>query len=338
MSQKPRVLITGANGEVGRCLIEILARKNYWDIVTFDLAQMHESLASKCLVSYQGDIRDHSLLNQIDAEHEFHVIFHLAALLSASGEKNPQLAHEVNVSGSVNLLQLAERQSNRRGRPVTFVFASTIAVYGLAEEDDRGAAVEIGQYEAPITMYGINKLYVERIGNYYSDIYRGSGKENHVNIDFRCLRFPGLISPDTAPSGGSSDYAPEMLHAAAAETPYACFVRADTKLPFMAMPDAAKALLLLARAHKDQLTAHAYNVTSFSVSAEEIRREISSYFPQAKLTFQPDPLRQALVDSWPNQVNDTSARRDWDWVPDYNFKTAFRTLLIPKMKEKYRAT
>jgi threonine 3-dehydrogenase len=155
-------------------------------------------------------------------------------------------------------------------------------------------------------------------------------------VDFRALRFPGLISAATVPSGGTSDYAPEMFHAAARGVPYACFVRPDTRIPFMAMPDAVDALMALAAAPRDRLTLTAYNVRAFAPTADELRDEAVRAFPKASISYQVDPKRQGIVDSWPEDTDDAAARHDWGFRPSYDFHSAMRTYLIPGVQQKYQ--
>ena len=154
-------------------------------------------------------------------------------------------------------------------------------------------------------------------------------------LDFRSLRFPGLISAFTVPSGGTSDYGPEMLHAAAAGKPYACFVREDVRIPFMAMPDAVKALLLLTEAPRSNLKHTVFNVTSFSLSAAEFQEHVLRHFPDAQVSYKPDLKRQAIVDSWPADLDDSAARREWGWSPDYEALRAFDEYLVPNIRLRY---
>jgi nucleoside-diphosphate-sugar epimerase len=185
-------------------------------------------------------------------------------------------------------------------------------------------------------MYGCNKLYCEQLGRYYARHYRQLAADAHPHgVDFRSIRFPGLISAFTLPTGGTSDYAPEMLHAAAQNHPYACFVRDDTRMPFMAMPDAIKALTDLEAVPRERLTTETYNVTSFSPTAGEILGLVRKAFPKAQVTFEPDLKRQAIVDSWPVDQDDSRARRDWDWRPDYDQRRAFEEYLVPNIKRRY---
>jgi nucleoside-diphosphate-sugar epimerase len=192
------------------------------------------------------------------------------------------------------------------------------------------------EWNYPTTMYGCNKLYGELLGTYYSRHYKQLAETTPVMLDFRALRFPGLISAHTLPSGGTSDYGPEMLHAAAKGEPYACFVRPDTAIPFMAMPDAVKALLNLARAPIQSLGRTVYNVTSFSLSAEEFRQQVLRAFPNAEISFAPHEKRQKIVDSWPMDMDDGAARKDWGWAPDYGLKRCFEEYLVPNIRERYK--
>ena len=186
-------------------------------------------------------------------------------------------------------------------------------------------------------MYGCNKLYCEQLGRYYARFYKQLAADPQSGrVDFRAVRFPGLISAATVPSGGTSDYAPEMIHAAARNEPYACFVRPDTRIPFMAMPDAIEALLALSRAPRVALSRTAYNVGAFAPSADEIRREVLRAFPSASTTFAVDAKRQGIVDSWPEDVDDSAARRDWGFAPRYDFGRAMTEYLIPEIKKRYR--
>jgi nucleoside-diphosphate-sugar epimerase len=206
----------------------------------------------------------------------------------------------------------------------------------LAQKAARGR-VRGDDCNVPTTMYGCNKLYCEHLGRYYARHYKQLAAETlSGKVDFRCVRFPGLISAVTVPSGGTSDYAPEMLHAAAQGTPYACFVRPDTRIPFMAMPDGVEALLRLAKAPKESLTRTVYNVGAFAPSAEEVRARVLSSFPGADIAFEPHLKRQLIVDSWPADVDDSAARRDWGFAPVYDEARAFSEYLVPTIRGRYR--
>ena len=339
MVRKPVVLITGASGEIGHGLIESLARDGRRPIVTLDLKPLDPSLAGLVQQQYAGSILDHNLLERILSEYEVDLVFHLAALLSTRGEFTPTTAHQVNVEGTLRLLEFAQKEGESHGRPVVFLYPSSIAAYGMPDLETKSAAgaVSEDEWNAPITMYGCNKLYCEHLGRYYSRNYKQLAAETlSGRVDFRAVRFPGLISAVTVPSGGTSDYAPEMLHAAAQGRPYACFVRPDTRIPFMAMPDGVDALLRLAAAPPEVLTRSVYNVGAFNPSAEEIRSRVVEAFPGAEVTWTPHLKRQRIVDSWPASVDDSAARRDWGFAPKYDETRAFSDYLVPTIRQRYR--
>lgn len=336
--RKSGVFITGANGEMGHGLIERLAEEGGRNIISLDVRPLDESLRRKCTASLVGDILDERLLERLQSEYEIHTVYHLAALLSTRAEFTPEAAHRVNVDGTMNLLKLAIEQSRWHGQPVKFLFPSSIAVYGMPDQATKKSAGKVGEKEwnYPTTMYGVNKLYCEHLGRYYATHYRQLAADTlSGGIDFRSIRFPGLISAITVPSGGTSDYAPEMLHAAARGQSYSCFVREDVRIPFMAMPDAIHALLKLENAPKQNLKHTVYNITSFSPSAGEIRDIVAKEFKGAEIIFSPDDKRQAIVDTWPEDVNDSAARRDWGWSPEYDLNRAFQSYLIPGIRKRY---
>jgi len=241
------------------------------------------------------------------------------------------------VEGTLGLLKLASEQSQWRGEPVMFIFPSSIAAYGMPDQETKSRYPQVREWEwnYPRTMYGCNKLYCEMLGIYYSQHFRQLAAERPVMLDFRCVRFPGLISAFTVPSGGTSDYGPEMLHAAAQNKPYDCFVSEEACIPFMAMPDAVTALTLLAAAPQTALSRRVYNVTSFSLTAAEFRDRVLQYFPGAEIAFNPDKKRQGIVDSWPAGLNDHDARRDWGWEPAYGVERAFAEYLVPNIRKRY---
>ena len=335
--RKKGILLTGAAGEIGDSLIRSLVEQGEDSIVTLDLRALPPENAH--LVTHiQGDLMDHALLARLVSEYEIGTIYHLAALLSTRAEFTPEMAHQVNVEGTLGLLKLASEQSEWRGEPVLFMFPSSIAAYGMPNLKTKAEFPNVREWEwnYPTTMYGCNKLYCEMLGVYYCSHYRQLAAERPITLDFRALRFPGLISAFTVPSGGTSDYGPEMLHAAARREPYACFVREDTRIPFMVMPDAVKALLLLAKSPAGKLTRRIYNITSFSLSAAEFRDVVSRFFPDAQISFDPDKKRQGIVDSWPADLNDHDARRDWSWEPDYELDRAFSEYLVPNIQKRYQ--
>jgi threonine 3-dehydrogenase len=336
--RKPVVVVTGAGGEIGHGLIDRLAQRGDRRIVTLDISPLDPAIAKNVDREITGSITDKSLLERVMAEFEVDLIFHLAALLSTRSEFTPIAAHEVNVGGTLTLLEFAQHEAESHGRPVVFIYPSSIAAYGLPDlaAKTRAGNVREDEYLHPTTMYGCNKLYCELLGTYYARHYKQLAAERaRGKVDFRCVRFPGLISALTVPSGGTSDFAPEMIHAAAKGQRYACFVRPDTRIPFMAMPDGVDALLTLASADRSRLQRTAYNVAAFNPSAEEIRELVVQSFPGAHISWQVDMKRQAIVDSWPAAVDDSSARADWGFAPRYDFERAFSDYLIPTIRQQY---
>lgn len=307
-------------------------------VVALDVRELDPSVRALCTSAYVGDICDATLLDRLHAQYEVGEIFHLAALLSTRGEFAPETAHAVNVGGTLNLLRLAAEQARSHAQRVKFLFPSSIAAYGLPdlETKRRAGKVHEDQYLHPHTMYGVNKVAGEELGRYYESHYRKLAKDRIASpIDFRSIRFPGIISSETVPSGGTSDYGPEMIHAAAQGHAYDCFVRPDTRIPFMTMPEAIDALLRLAAAPKERLSRTVYNVSCFSPSAADFERLVKHTYPAAGIRFVPDTGRQAIVDSWPEECCDAAARRDWGWAPTYTFETAFEQYLMPKIRARY---
>ncbi len=336
--RKPVILITGASGEIGHGLIERFAAEGISSIITIDLQPLGDELQPKVHREYLGSILDENLLERILSEYEVGMIFHLAALLSTRGEFSPTTAHQVNVDGTLHLLQFAQHQGESHGRPVVFLYPSSIAAYGLPDLETKAAAGRVKEHEwcMPTTMYGCNKLYCEHLGRYYDSHYKQLAAETlSGRVDFRSIRFPGLISAFTVPSGGTSDFAPEMIHAAARGESYACFVRPDARIPFMVMPDAVDALVSLARAPRAQLGQSVYNIAAFNPSAGEVRELVLEGFPDADISFEPDLKRQAIVDSWPADVDDAAARRDWGLAPRFDLRSAFVDYLFPRIRERY---
>jgi threonine 3-dehydrogenase len=338
MARKPVVLVTGASGEMGHGLITRLAEVGTYDILALDIRPLDPELSRRCAATRVGDILDRHLLDRLQSEFEISAVFHLAALLSTRAEFVPETAHEVNVEGTLGLLRLALEEGRSHGRPVKFLFPSSIAVYGLPDLDTKREAGRVVEHEwlLPVTMYGCNKLYCEHLGRYFSRHYRQlAAQTERSSMDFRAIRFPGLISAFTVPSGGTSDYAAEMIHAAAQGRPYVCFVREDTRIPLMAMPDAIMALLALLNASAGSLTSTVYNVAAFSPSAGELAGLVRQAFTGAEIAFAPDRARQAIVDSWPADVDDSRARRDWGFQAAYDLDRAFKEYLLPNVTRRY---
>jgi threonine 3-dehydrogenase len=332
-----QVLVTGACGEIGQALVQGLAQRGGYRIVSADLASLPDTISPLVAEHIRGDLVHKA---KIFYDYDFDVIFHLAASLSSKAEESPELAHRINVGGTMQMLEMAAYRSEKYGKRVKFLFPSSIAAYGFRDLAEKTAAGQVkeDEYNAPQTMYGCNKLYCEKLGVYYSRFLgqRHLDPNHPTMLDYRAIRFPGLISAFTVPSGGTSDYGPEMLHAAAQGRPYACFVREDTKISFMAMPDAVKSLLMLMDAPRENLTCPVYNISAFSLTAGEFRDRTVKAFPGAQITFEPNVRRQGIVDSWPEDLDDSKAREEWDWKPDYDVERFFNEYFLPEIRKRYQ--
>ena len=336
--RKSAILITGANGEMGHGLIAALHQKNNINIVALDLNPLDDTISVLANEELIGNILDQGLIEQLNGEYEFDTIYHLAALLSTRAEFSPRAAHDVNVGGTLNLLNLAIEQGRSQGNAVKFFFPSSIAVYGFSGLDEKNAAGAIMEdsHRNPTTMYGCNKLYCEHLGNYYTNNYQRLGAEKHQRyIDFRSIRFPGIISSKTIPTGGTSDYIPEMLHAAAKGEAYNCFVREDTQIPFMTMPDAICAITTLMDAPETNISRTVYNIRSFAPTAEEFRQKVLEYYPEAKIDYKISEKRQKMVDSWPADTDDSMAKNDWNWIPVHELDSGMKDYLVPDLQLMY---
>jgi len=328
------ILITGANGEMGRGLISMLHNdKANNNIIAMDIKNIDNSISSYCSTKIIGDILNVNLINEINKKYNIKTIYHLAALLSTQAELNPKLAHDINVEGTLNLLNLALQQGKSQEKKIKFFFPSSIAVYGLKnlKEKYNAGIIDEKKFHNPTTIYGCNKLYCEHLGNYYANNY----SKNNNYIDFRSIRFPGIISSQTIPSGGTSDYIPEMLHAAAQNQKYYCFVRDNTQIPFMTMPDAIDAITKIMNAPKNNLKSTVYNVRAFSPTAEEFRKQILQFFPNAIIKYKINSQRQKMVDGWPMDTDDSAAKKDWKWKPKYNLQSSLSQYLIPELIKIY---
>jgi len=323
MIRKSSILITGAGGEVGSELIHTLSQNENVNIVTLDLHPLESEAADKVADKITGNILDINLLDQINLEFEIKEIYHLAAILSTRAELSPRIAHDVNVNGTINMLELALKQSKSQNKKIKFFFPSSIAVYGV---NDKQQICSESDYLNPMTVYGANKLYAEKLGIYYSQYY-DQLSDNKYFIDFRSLRFPGLISASTIPSGGTSDFIPEMWHSIKNENSYECFVNEKSRLPFLAMPDAIKAINQMMSSKSEKIQSRIYNVTSFNPSASDFFQLMIELYPTAKISYHINEVRQKIVDSWPSNIDDSLAKDEWGWAPDYNLKKTINEYL-----------
>jgi threonine 3-dehydrogenase len=298
-----KVLITGAGGQIGHDLIGALIGHGH-DVTATDLAPRPPTHAHaegsdwhRLDVTHAGEV--HHLFTEVRPD----LVIHLAAILSARGEQDPQLAYEVNETGTWNVLE-----ASRRAKVKRLVFTSSIAVFGPLPSGPLPDPTPDDVALHPTTMYGVTKVSGELLCEYYRLRY---------GIDCRGVRFPGLISA-AMPGGGSSDYALFIYVDGVRKGGYEAFARADTRIPLMYMPDGVRALLELSIADARKLTRTIYNISAFAPRADEIAASAMRVLPDAKFTFSPDPVRQAILDSWPRSLDDSAARRDWGWKPRYD--------------------
>ena len=316
-------IITGASGEIGQNLIAYFTKSSKKKIIALDLNKSNNNIYK----FIEGSILDKNILNQINNEYIVEEIFHLAAILSTKAEKDKNLAESVNVQGTINLLNLASSQYFTNHITTKFFFPSSIAVYNITNNNQN--AINELNYCNPKTVYGQHKLLCENLGTAI-DIY---GNQQKAKIDFRCIRFPGIISANSMPTGGTSDYAPEMIHHAFQQKNYTCFVNANSCLPFIVMPDAIKAIIKIMSIEKNKLNQNVYNITSFNPEVSDLFNIIKSKFPEFKLNYNIDKMRQKIVDGWPNDIDDSAAKNDWGWKAQYNLKDAFNNYITPKLKK-----
>ena len=317
------ILITGINGELGSALTKKISQLKSEKIIGFDLSKPNENIEDFLYKTYKGDIRDSELIKKIFAENKIDTIYHLAAILSTEAEKKPYLSHSVNVDGFFNIINSINVKN------VKFFFPSSIAVYHL-NDHNKNTKITENDFCNPNNIYGCNKLYCEKLGSYFQN-----SQNTEFNIDFRSIRLSGIISAHSLPQGGTSDYAPEMIHNAIQKKDYTCFVRKDSCIPFIVMPDAVNAIIKLMHTNKANLTTDVYHIQSFSPTVEQIYEKLISYFPKFQLNYKVDKNRQKMVDSWPSQLNQQKAINDWGWKPEFNFDNAFEKYLIPKISEYY---
>jgi len=323
---KKIIFITGANGEMGHSLINTLNQQGIFNIVALDIDS--PKYAFQVMKFIKGSILDTELLKYINNQYTIDAIYHLAAILSTKAELNPLLANDVNVNGTLNMFELCKKQSENQNKVISFFFPSSIAVYNVLNNQNM-IVDECYNKETPITQYGKAKLKCEKMGVDYHN------KSHLTGIDFRVIRFPGIISGTSVPTGGTSDYAPEMIHCAAQQKSYECFVEKNRQLPFIVMPDAINAILKFMKVKKNLLNQNIYNITSFNPTVEDFYNKTKEYFPDFNLLFNINDERQKIIDSWPKDINDMRAQNDWGWQPEYNFSCAYQNYIIPEISKKY---
>jgi nucleoside-diphosphate-sugar epimerase len=297
-----RILITGAAGQIGSELTLALRKKYGRDnVLATDIKPLVSPKLRDSGPFQHLDVLERAAVAKAILDFKADTIFHMSAILSASGEKKPQLAWDVNLNGTFNVLEAGREHS------LTRVFIpSSIAAFGPETPRFNTPNDTILK---PRTMYGLTKVSGELLGDYYVSRY---------GLDVRGCRYPGIISYETPPGGGTTDYAVAIFFEAVKNKSYKCFLREDTRLPMMYMPDCLKATLDLMEAEFSRLKHHAdFNVAAMSFSAGELAAEIKKHISNFKIAYEPD-FRQAIADSWPESIDDSAAQQEWGWRPDYD--------------------
>jgi len=298
-----KILVIGAAGQIGSELVPTLREKYGNDnvIATGRKTPLPEIITENGPVIYL-DALEKELLSKALFEYDINTIFHMASVLSATGEKMPQTAWNINIKGLINVLE-----AGRRYNIDSIIWPSSIAAFGPTTPRENTPNTTILQ---PTTMYGITKVSGELLIEYYFKKYE---------LDTRSMRLPGIISSETLPGGGTTDYAVEIFYEAIKNKHYTCFLKEDTVLPMMYMPDCNKCMIDLLEADVSKLKRHVYNITGFSFSAGELA-------PEFTIEYKPD-FRQEIADSWPKSIDDSLAREEWGWDPAYNLETMTKDMI-----------
>jgi nucleoside-diphosphate-sugar epimerase len=305
-----RILVIGGAGQIGSELIpalrEIYGSQNV--IATGRRTPLPPIITENGPVIYLDALNKESLAKTV-YERDIDTIFHMASILSATGEKMPQTAWNININGLMNILEIGRSYSIDR-----IIWPSSIAAFGPSTPKENTPNETILQ---PSTIYGISKVAGELLIEYYYNKYE---------LDTRSMRLPGIISSETLPGGGTTDYAVEIFYEAIKHKTYTCFLKEETRLPMMYMPDCIKCMVDLLEAHPSKLKRHVYNVSGMSFSAGELSAEIKKHIPQFNIEYKPD-FRQAIADSWPMSIDDSLARAEWGWDPQYDLQKMTKDMI-----------
>ena len=305
-----RILVIGSCGQIGTELVPALREKYGNDNV---IATGRRTPPPKILKEggpfIYLDALEIDALKKVLYEYEIDTIFHMASILSATGEKMPQTAWNININGLINVLE-----TSRSYKIKNVIWPSSIAAFGPTTPRDNTPNITILE---PTTMYGITKVAGELLAEYYYKKY---------GLDTRSMRLPGIISSETLPGGGTTDYAVEIFYEAIKKKQYTCFLKEDTYLPMMYMPDCNKCMIDLLEADNSKLKRRVYNVTGMSFSAGDIAAEIKKHIPEFQIDYEPD-FRQEIADSWPKSIDDSLAREEWNWDPSYDLASMTKDMI-----------
>ncbi|XP_042189039.1 L-threonine dehydrogenase [Callorhinchus milii] len=320
-SDHPRVLITGGLGQLGVGLANLL-RKRFGknNVILSDIRKPPDQVFHSGPFIY-ADILDYKNLREIIVNNRITWLIHYSAVLSAVGEANVPLARNINITGLHNILDIAAEHNLRLFVP------STIGAFGPTSPRNPTPDLCV---QRPRTIYGVSKVHAELMGEYYHQKY---------DLDFRCLRYPGIISADTLPGGGTTDYAVQIFHDAVKTGKFECYLEPKTKLPMMYIQDCLRATLEILEAPAEQLTMRTYNISAMSFTPEELVTEVRKNLTDLKITYKVDKVRQEIADSWPMEFDDSNARRDWNWKHEYDLPELVFTMLnfITNDQEMLRA-
>ena len=308
---KEKILVIGACGQIG-VELTLALRKIYGgaNVIASDLREENPLL--KDTGPYVSlDVMNKEMLHVQVIRQNITQIYLLAAILSATGEKNPNLAWHLNMQSLLNVLEIAKDENIRK-----IYWPSSIAVFGPTSPKIKCPQQTIIE---PTTVYGISKYAGEFWCNYFFNRYQ---------VDVRSIRYPGLISYKSEPGGGTTDYAVEIFHDAIEENKYTCFLKEDTYLPMMYMPDAIRATILLMESSADKITVRtSYNISGMSFSPKEIGEEIKKHIPGFKMEYEPD-YRQPIAESWPQSIDDSVASKDWNWKPEFDLSSMTSDMIL----------
>ncbi|MFW9992190.1 MAG: NAD-dependent epimerase/dehydratase family protein [Candidatus Odinarchaeota archaeon] len=312
------ILVTGSCGQIGTALVAKLRERHGTDrVLATDVRTASKKACEDGPFKYL-DVLDQTSIERIIVDYNISIIFHLASILSAKGEGSPQLAYQVNMGGTINILEAARQQDIEQ-----VIWPSSIAAFGPSSPRILTPNDTCTQ---PTTMYGISKVTGELLIDYYHEKF---------GLDGRAVRLPGIISYETLPGGGTTDYAVEIFYEAIKSAEYTCFVKEDTMLPMMYMPDCLEGLIGLAEADRDNLEHRVFNIASMSFSPGELANEIRKHIPEFEINYKPD-FRQDIADSWPESIDDSIAREEWGWSPEYDLPSMTADM-IEKLRKKLKA-